>query len=82
MSIQEMKTRIHQLVDEIKDETLLEEINQLLLGSADKDILNDLTHEQLAGLEEARREAQQGKGMPLTDFKHKMESKWPQLKSL
>lgn len=81
MSIQEMKSRIHRLVDEIKDETLLEEINRILSGSADKDILDDLTDKQLAGLEEARKQAQEGKGMPLSDFKRKVESKWPQLKS-
>ena len=73
MSIQEMKSRIHQLVDEVEDETLLEEVNRILAGNADSDILDDLTDEQLAGIEQAREEVQQGKGMPLADHKRKIE---------
>ena len=77
-----MKSRIHQLVDEAKDETLLEEVNRILSGAPEYDILDDLTDEQLAGIEKAREEVRNGKGMPLEDFKRKMETKWPQLKSL
>ena len=73
MSIQEMKSRIHQLVEEIDDETLLEEVNRILAGSTDRDILDDLTDEQLAGIEQAREEVRQGKGMPLADHKRKIE---------
>lgn len=77
-----MKSRIHQLVEEIKDETILEEVNRILSANKDEDILNDLTDEQLIGLEKAREEARRGEGTPLADFKRKMESKWPQLRSL
>lgn len=82
MSIQEMKSKIHHLIDEVKDEAILKEVNRILLGEPDYDILDDFTEEQLAGLEKAREEARQGQGMPLADFKRKMETKWPQLKSL
>ena len=81
MSIQEMKSRIHQLVDEEEDETLLEAVNRILARKSDSDILDDLTDEQVAGIEQAREEVRQGKGMPLADFKRKMEIKWPQSKS-
>lgn len=82
MSIQEMKSKIHQLVDELQDEIILKEVSRILSGEPEYDILDDLTDEQLAGLEKAREEVRQGKGMPLADFKRKMETKWPQLKSL
>ena len=68
-----MKSRIHQLVDEVEDETLLEEVNRILARNADRDILDDLTDEQLAGIEQAREEVRQGKGMPLAEHKRKIE---------
>ena len=80
MSIQEMKSKIHHLIDEEQDESTLEEVSRILSGGSEYDILDDLTDEQLAGLEKAREEVRQGRGMPLTDFKRKMETKWPQLK--
>jgi hypothetical protein len=82
MSIQEVKSKIHHLVDEEQDELILAEISRMLSGETRRDILDDLTDEQLAGLEKAREEVREGKGMPLADFKRKMESKWPQLKPL
>ena len=82
MSLQELKSHIHQLVEEAEDESLLEEVNRMLSGEPQMDILDDLTDEQLAGIEKAREEARRGEGMPLDDFKRKMEKKWPQLKSL
>lgn len=82
MSIQEMKSKIHHLVDEEQDELILAEVSRILSGETPHDILNDLTDEQLAGLEKAREEVRNGEGMPLADFKRKMESKWPQLRSL
>lgn len=71
MSIQEMKSRIHQLVDEIDDETLLEEVNRILAGNADGDILDDLTDEQLAGIEQAREEIRQGNCSTLEEMREK-----------
>ena len=82
MSIQEMKSKIHHLVDEEQDELILAEVSMMLSGEARRDILDDLTDEQLAGLEKAHEEVREGKGMPLAEFKRKMEMKWPQLKSL
>jgi hypothetical protein len=82
MSIQEIKNKIHHLVDESKDEAILKEVNRLLSGKPEHEILDSFTEEQLAGLEKAREEAGQGQGVPLADFKRKMETKWPQLKSL
>lgn len=74
MSIQELKSHIHQMVEEVEDETLLEAVNRILAtGSTDRDILDDLTDEQLAGIEKAREEVRQGKGMPLADHKRKIE---------
>ncbi|GAB3642890.1 hypothetical protein GCM10027423_35260 [Spirosoma arcticum] len=69
-------------MDKEEDETLLEAVNRILARNTESDILDDLTEEQLLGIEQAREEARQGKGMPLADFKRKMETKWPQLKSL
>ena len=79
MSIQEMKSKIHHLVDEVEDETILTEVSRILAG--EHDILDYLTDEQVAGLEKAREEVRAGKGMPLVEFKRKMEEKWPALKS-
>jgi hypothetical protein len=85
MSIQEIKSQLYQLIDNADFpvlERLLDSAKIIVADQSEHDILDDLTDEQLAGLEEARGQAQQGKGMPLEDFKRKMESKWPQLKSL
>lgn len=82
MSIQEMKSKIHHLVDQEQDELILAEVSRMLSGETPHDILDDLTDEQVTGLEKAREEVREGKGMPLAEFKRKMEMKWPQLKSL
>ena len=80
MNIQEMKSKIHHLVDEVKDEAILNEVSRILSGESEFDILDYLTDEQLAGLEKARLEVREGKGMTLSEHKRKMEKKWPQLK--
>lgn len=80
MSIQEMKHKIHHLVDEAEDEAVLAEVSRILSSDSD-DILDELTDEQLAGLTKAREEVREGKGVSLADFKRKMEQKWPDLKS-
>ena len=82
MSIQEMKNKIHHLVDKANDEVLLKEVSRILSGEPEQNLFDGLTDEQLAGLQKAREEARNGQGMPLADFKRKMETKWPQLKSL
>lgn len=75
MSIQEMKSKIHQLIDEEKDETILAEVSRILSGDTDHDILDDLTDEQLAGLEKAREEVRNGNYVTLAEHKQKIE-KW------
>ncbi|MVM40529.1 hypothetical protein GO730_27460 [Spirosoma sp. HMF3257] len=86
MSIQEMKSQLHQLIDNAGDEPSLERLldsaKLILAGQPEHDILDDLTDEQLAGIEKAREEVRRGEGISIADFKRKMESKWPQLKSL
>ena len=73
MNIQEIRSRIHQLVDEEEDETLLEAVNRILARNTDSDILNDLTDEQLAGIEQAREEVRQGNYVTLAEHKQKIE---------
>lgn len=77
-----MKSKTHHLIDEEKNEAIPAEVSRILSGETGHDIRDGLTDEQLAGLEKARQEAKQGQGTPLADFTRKMESKWPQLKSL
>ena len=79
MSIQEMKSQIHRLVDTVEDESTLEEVSRILSG--EYNIPKELTDAQIVGLEKARQEVREGKGMPLAEFKLKMEKKWPALKS-
>lgn len=73
MSLQEMKSRIHQLVDAVDDETLLEEVNRVLSGETETDSLDDLTDEQLIKIEEAREAVRQGNYVPLAEHKRKIE---------
>lgn len=77
-----MRSKIHHLADEEENEQILAEVIRMLSENSSHDILDDLTDEQLAGLEKAREEARSGQGMSLADFKRKMENRWPQLKSL
>lgn len=78
-----MKSQLHQLIDSV-DEPILEQLlnsaKRIIADQPDNDILDNLTSEQLAGLQKARDEARRGEGTPLADFKRKMENKWPQLK--
>lgn len=75
MSIQEMKSKIHHLVDEEQDELILAEVSMMLSGEARRDILDDLTDEQLAGVEKAREEVRNGNYVTLAEHKQKIE-KW------
>ena len=68
-----MKSRIHQLVDEEEDETLLEAVNRILVRKSDSDILDDLTDEQLEGIEQAREEVRQGNYVTLAEHKQMIE---------
>ena len=73
MSIQEMKSKIHHLVDEEKDENLLKGVSRILSGESEYDILDDLTDEQLAGLEKAREEVRTGNYVTLAEHKQKVD---------
>ncbi|GAB2604349.1 hypothetical protein [Spirosoma areae] len=73
MSIQEMKSKIHQLVDDLQDETILNEVSRILLGESENDILDDLTDEQLEGIEKAREEIRNGNYVTLAEHKQKIE---------
>ena len=68
-----MKSKIHHLVDEVKDESILEEVSRILSGEPAYDIVDDLTDEQLAGLEKARQEIREGKYVTLAEHKQKIE---------
>ena len=70
MSILEYKQRLHELIDSEEDESLLEEVHRILsIKQTERDILDDLTPEQLAGLEKARKDGREGRYIPLADFK-------------
>ncbi len=66
-----MKSKIHHLVDEIEDETILAEVSRIL--SREYDILDDLTDEQVAGLEKAREDVRNGKYSTMAEHKQKIE---------
>ena len=78
MSIQEMKSKIHHLVDEAEDETILAEVSRIL--AREYGTLDDLTDEQVAGLEKAREEVRAGKGISLAEHKQNIQKRWPYLK--
>ena len=71
-----MKVQICQLVEHTDNELVLEQILQqareLISDQPEGDILDDLTPEQLAGLELARQEGREGKYTTLADFKREV----------
>lgn len=71
-----MKVQICQLVEHTDNELVLEQILQqareLISDQPEGDILDDLTPEQLAGLELARQEGRKGKYTTLADFKREV----------
>jgi hypothetical protein len=81
MSVQEMKIQIYQLVDHTDDESALEQLLQQAKNiladqsETERDILDDLTPEQLAGLERARQEGHEGKYTKIAEFKQEV-SQW------
>lgn len=81
MNVQEYKQRLHELIERSEDETLLEEAYRILsIQQPEKDILDELTPAQLAELEKAIDEAQQGKGTPHTEVKKRLDQ-WISQKS-
>lgn len=80
MSIQEMKSRIHQLVDSIDDEPALEQLlNDANLFASDKSevpaTLDDLTHSQRERLEQAIQQHKEGKTVSHQEMKQR-HSQW------
>lgn len=76
-----MKIQIYQLVEHTDDESALEQLLQQAKNiladqpETERDILDDLTPEQLAGLERARQEGREGKYTKIAEFKQEV-SQW------
>ena len=69
----EVKSRIHQLVDSIEDESILQMVMEDIAYYADnKDVTEDLTKEQLLELDEAISEADKNETTDWNDFKKEM----------
>lgn len=79
MSVQEKKSQLIQLVEHTNNEHIVEHLLQqardLISDQPGGDILDDLTPDQLAGLEQARQEGRDGKYTTLADFKREV-SQW------
>ena len=80
MSIQEMKSRIHQLVDQIDNEPALERLlNDANFFASDASeapaTLDDLTHSQRERLEQAIQQHQEGKTISHQEMKER-HSQW------
>ncbi len=77
MSVQEYKRRLHEVIEETDDEAILRRMLDVTNPVAnDRDILDDLSPAQLAGLMEAREQGRQGNYITLDEFKKRMEQKW------
>ncbi len=74
MSILEYKQRLHELVESATDEALLEEAYRILsLKDTGNDKSDELSPDQLAGLEKARQEGRAGNFTSLSTFKQEVE---------
>ena len=72
----EIKSKIYQLVDSIKDENILQMVMEdVAYYASDKDVVDELTKEQLKELDEAVSEADKNETMDWNDFKKEM-SEW------
>jgi len=70
----EIKSRIHQLIDSIKDENILQMVMEDVAYYANsKDAINELSEEQLKELNEAIKEADNNDTIDWTDFKREMD---------
>lgn len=75
----ELKKELHLLIDSIQDENILNVLNDDIVpyiienGGGDQNVQEEvLTDEQLAKLDEAIQQADDGKVMDLNEFKRKM----------
>ncbi len=75
---EDIKKELHKLIDEIDDTeslNILREEAAAYVTASSKDIMDELTPEQLKELDEAIAEADRGEGLiPWNDFKKEMES--------
>ena len=70
----EVKSRIHLLIDSIKDENILQMVMEDVAYYADsKDIINELSKEQLKELNEAVTEADNRNTIDWIDFKKEID---------
>ena len=69
----EIKTKIHQLLDKIEDETVLNQLMEdVAFYATKKDITDELTPTQLGELDKAIAEADNKETIPWDDFKKEM----------
>lgn len=76
-SKEELKKELHSLIDSIEDENILNELKEdvipyVIKGRTEED--NDLTDEQWGELQEAIKEADEGKVLDIDEFKRRMAS--------
>ena len=70
----EVKSRIYQLLDSIKDENILQIVMEdVAYYASDKDIINELSEEQLKELDEAITEADNNDTIDWIYFKKEMD---------
>ena len=68
-----VKAEIFQMIDSIEDTTILDMIKQdVAYYKNERDIIDDLTPEQLKGLEEAMGEVDRGETISWDEFKREM----------
>jgi hypothetical protein len=69
----DIKLKIYQQLDDIKDETILNQVmEEVVFYTGKKDIIDNLTPEQLNELDTALKEADDNKTIPWDDFKKEM----------
>jgi len=68
-----VRSKIYEMLDGIKDETILKQVMEdLTFYASKKDITDDLTHEQLNELDIAIKDADNNETIPWDDFKKEM----------
>lgn len=71
--LEDVKTKLHTLIDSVGDETLLQMItDDIVYYTGNKDILDELDEEQLKELDEAIEEVDKGDTIDWDDFKKEM----------
>lgn len=72
--IKKMKAAIHEKIDQLNDETVLQMLEEAITtysSSSEKDILDELTPEQQKRLKESVEQANDGKTIPDDEVKQK-----------